>query len=135
MKKKEMEMTDLKKLVPSLTACLSLPDGAFADAALVWCERRTFEGGWTYAVDRNTDGVDADHAYPAPMLGELLDAIAEDGWEVPTVSWFADRWHAAVEVPVTGDVIEETDGTNPAETALRLWFTLQKVREAKHAQE
>ena len=74
------------------------------------------------------------------------------GVEAASLAWMPLGWQAAwfseiepfpcavlkerfPNVPNLGDMIEETDGTNPAEAALRLWFTLKRVREAKNAQE
>lgn len=69
-----MEDKKLEKLVPPLDLCKQIPDGAFADSALVWY-RATISGD--YVVLPRLYKVDAARTVaPAPTPDEILAALA-----------------------------------------------------------
>jgi len=113
-------MSKLEDLVPPLDLCKRIPEGAFAESALVWVS--DYEN-W-YVVER--DVADPDIAIPAPTLEEILtDLIVfcdepvcfwQGGWYVQ-----ASRYNGAQ---------EEYDMTNSATAALKLWLDVNKTYKA-----
>ena len=66
----------LEEIVPPLDLCKKIPEGCFAESALVWIT--DFVGGKPIAEPRRY--APYDHiAAPAPTLAEILDAIDKTG--------------------------------------------------------
>ena len=78
-----MEKKTLESLVPPLDLCKKIPEGAFADSALVWFGHRHTDKTMA-VVPRNELGVGCQFflqkgvrvAYPAPTLEEIMAALA-----------------------------------------------------------
>lgn len=109
---------NLESIVPSLETCRKIPQGAFKDSALVWCDDLqgyfVLERPCTWAVT----------VCPAPTLAEILA-------ELPTVGCIVRVSEVGGNVEYTASLplsdIEETN-TNPATAALKLWMRVKGVQ-------
>ena len=111
-------MRKLEDLVPPLELCKMIPDGHFADSALVWAHN----GGMV--VERTQDAVTLGRL-PAPTLAEILEADhrmtitrSHTGITWAAEVWDGSRWYAMNDI-------------NSATAALKLWFEVNGVEVEK----
>lgn len=111
-------MNKLEDLVPDLELCKQIPDGAFADSALVWDS--DYER-W-YVTER--EKADPDIAIPAPTLAEIMadcpDCFARR-YKRANPKWaviFLRKYERVETVAF--------DETTPATAAMKLWLELNK---------
>jgi len=110
----------LEDLVPPLELCKQIPDGAFADSALVWEGSGTAiwqRGGKCYwhQIKCGTE------MFPAPTLQEIMVAIYDLGSLCPTC-WLARGWWE-----INTEFHKRASAgnpDNPAAAALKLWLEL-----------
>ena len=120
---------NLEQFVPPLELCKQIPQGAFADSALVWTE-----SNFT-AIIQARYFVTERHVWqpgicPAPTFAEILaalDAIFDD-CEYDVCVWNAAQpgeW--GIQIVVFGRTVNHTEyGANPATAALKLWMEVNK---------
>ena len=119
-------MNKLKDLVPELELCKQIPEGAFADSALVWsysCDKRKTE---PFVEERDCidfcrrDMVNAPPVYPAPTLEEILSELILFG--EPCCFWQGGFY-------VRDDYgNDEYDMVNASTAGLKLWLRLNAER-------
>ena len=122
-------MSTLENIVPPLELCKKIPEGKFADSALVWWGAcvypRLYPDGVRYDTLWHKQGTT-----PAPTLQEILDALAR--------MELCPRLGAIL--PVTGNVVYSIcadwnlmckHGNNAAEAALKLWLEVNKGIKSK----
>ena len=108
-------------LVAPLELCKQIPDGAFADSALVWLNRSL---GWF--VEERHEGYDIIfETYPAPTLAEIMAELTSNKLDVPAVSFDGDRWTAFYTYHNSGNPMAPCEDDNPATAALKLWLELK----------
>ena len=117
-------MSSLEDLVPPLELCKQIPEGAFADSALVWWGACVYPRLYPDGVRFNTLW-HKKGTIPAPTLSEILEELATDenhvdvwnvdadaGWGVQVLEYF----------PVIGNHYQHD--RNPAIVALKLYLEL-----------
>lgn len=105
----------LENLVPPLELCKQIPEGKFADSAMVWVKVLEYINGSQKVIDRVIDRRIAFpcRRIPAPTLEEILNEFRNN--DVMIILWgLIDR-------------ISEND-SNLATAALKLWLQ-EKGRE------
>ena len=117
----ETKKSNLKKIVPPLDLCKQLPDGAFADSALVW-ERNVGLDLTEYSPVINTrkNALCQYVICPAPTLTEIMADIPcaimdKEGKTFTIVAARDEKYHG-----VSDDA--------PATAALKLWLELNKEK-------
>lgn len=109
-------MSTLEQLVPPLELCQQIPDGAFADSALVWVRMYRSQA---IGLDER-DGCCEEIVCPAPTLEEIMKKLPD-----MTSIQFIDTYpHWEITCPYTdttpcGDKVAAAD-------MLRLWLRLNK---------
>ena len=99
-------------LVAPLELCNKIPDGAFADSALVWLNRSL---GWF--VEERHEGYDIIfETYPAPTLAEIMSALPK----CVEYRWFDDGFYPSHPKHYAGDFADPS----PTTAVLKLWLTL-----------
>ena len=112
--------------MPDLELCKQIPEGAFADSALVWsysCDKRKTE---PFVEERDCidfcrrDMINAPPVYPAPTLKEIIGALPEN------VEY---RWFNGYFFPCHPK-LDATDfaGEIPEDAALKLWLKLESKK-------
>lgn len=125
-----MSKNKLETIVPPLELCKRMPDGAFADSALIWM----FDGFDWWVNAREFDAT-YDEAFPAPTLPEIMEALPKiDNKEnsLAVVPDFPDDG----EKRIFGEAWEVGYTTkncakdrNSATAALKLWLELNERKE------
>lgn len=125
----------LEELVPKIELCKLIPDGEFADSALVW---RIVRG--KYSGERVLDDVfprecgrcgtmdSGSILAPAPTLLEIMVEIDNLGGWCPTAYRLQNSWTVDYQEDNEDgmkDVVEQSDLDNPATAALKLWLELK----------
>ena len=118
-------MGKLEDLVPPLDLCKQIPEGEFADSALVWnttvCDE---EDGEICGVHERDDCESwmRENQIPAPTLAEIVDKLGNISL------WRADdTWEVSLKTDPENWLGRHSD--NPADSALRLWL---EVKGADH---
>ena len=111
----------LENIVPILADCKKIPQGCFADNALVWMIS-PYQSDKLIVIERWRYG--AGEVYPAPTLAEILAELTTVGCVV-RVSEVGGNVEYTASLPLSD--IEETN-TNPATAALRLLDRLKGVQ-------
>ena len=121
-------MSELENLVPPRGLCKMIPEGAFADSALIW-----MYDGQDWWVNAREFDASYDEAHPAPTLAEIMAEIVKLKdlrglnnhvylkWD--REAWRADCWDDGYHV------IEMHDIANAATAALKLWLELKGAEE------
>lgn len=112
----------LESLVPPLDLCKQIPQGKFADSALVWRYDRDIE---QYIVCVRCPY--SDKQIPAPTLEEIMEAMGNCGDVFLRKD--GDGWMIMRELPGDGCDSEHAPD-HPATAALRLWFDVKGRRDA-----
>lgn len=127
---------NLESLVPPLELCKQIPEGKFADSALVWNRHR-------YVSERETVYLRGIHgvAAPAPTLQEIMaELYSEADGCCELVNCYIDRsgWEVEAEYECHDDSGYggrispcSQDGNNPAAAALKLWLKEQNNKNEK----
>ena len=110
----------LEDLVPPLEMCKRIPEGAFADSALVWL-RESGHSGSFYIAERN-DYLDRVKRIPAPTLEEILRGLTAGGLDEPAAYFDGDKWIAYYEYHNSGGPMTPITSSSGAAAALRLWL-------------
>ena len=116
-------MSNLEDLVPPLELCKRIPEGCFADSALVWNEG--FVKG-NFVIEQRGFGMH--YIAPAPTLQEILLAIDEAGGVCPECYYLKNTWKIDCRDKLFNyeELIEAEDEYNPATAALKLWLKLNE---------
>ena len=130
----------LEDLVPPPELCKQIPEGAFADSALVWY-RATISGDYV-VLPRLYKNVDAARTVaPAPTLAEILEALPTsitgekncrfylrlfDFRLVPKGYWQVGYAHVGLGRVILAKGQHKCSPTNPATAALELWMEVCK---------
>lgn len=123
----------LEDLVPPMKLCKQIPEGNFADSALVW--RGTNHLWWNYyTMPRecgNCRDLDpSEIVIPAPTLPEIMQAIDLSGGYCPTCYYQSNTWQMDYETESDPpDTAYQEDRDNPATAALKLWLELERGEE------
>lgn len=119
-------MSDLADLVPPLSLCMKIPQGKFADSALVWVMRKKCfpdiaPRGFVF---------ECDVIYPAPTLNDILPALDDLGLCCPTAKFDCVEWSVYwIDNHVNEIVCARKTGKNPSTCALELWLEEQEGAE------
>lgn len=120
-------MNNLEQLVPPLELCKQIPEGAFADSALVWqCAMflATMPPKYVWEV-RPRNECFGHEVPPAPTLAEILEALPcdmlADFYLSPT-----DRGTYRIDMVMNDTASEIANGDTPATAALKLWMEVNK---------
>lgn len=114
---------NLENLVPPLKLCKRIPEGAFADSALVWSRRASRFAPHEWVIPRGYAAEVSDIA-PAPTLAEIMPECGN-----PFYMWNDGKgWE--VFCPANLKVLRNYD-PNPATAALKLWLELEGVNHDK----
>ena len=107
----------LEKIVPPLELCKKIPDGAFADSALVWGEDSTPVGYMSEVVPRPENEDAYGWIYPAPTLAEIMKRLPK----CVEYRWFDDGFYPSHPKHYAGDFADP----DPTTAALKLWLELR----------
>lgn len=137
-------MSNLEKLVPPLELCKQIPNGEFADSALVW-DNVSGYGCTDWHVCKRVKRkvqlrefcVSPKHAdVPAPTVEEILDDLPDKYIErdlsyTPVIIKPYDMFET-YQIGYTNSCFEpfkgyRVRGDNLAEAALRLWFKVKGI--------
>ena len=118
----------LESLVPPLDLCKKIPEGAFADSALVWCimQDKVF-GDKPKVIERtlaDTQYFQRDSKFPAPTLDEILAALADFGKKATAGCIRDSQGRHVFSAGYYAGTYTRIDRT-PATAALRLWFDVK----------
>jgi len=117
-------MNGIENLVPDLELCKQIPEGAFADSALVWsysCDKRKTE---PFVEERDCIDfcrmgmVNAPPVYPAPTLAEIMGALPKN----VEYQFFNGKFLPCHPKFDEDDFADE----KPEDAALKLWLELNK---------
>jgi hypothetical protein len=122
-------MNDLERLVPDIKLCKKIPEGKFADSALVWQARTdAIELEWIVVPREQAEPMM--RRIPAPTLAEISEALEnhgsvftrrdDDGWMVMLEMAGDDEGYGY-------DAKIERDPANPATAAMKLWLEFKGV--------
>lgn len=117
-------MSKLKTIVPPPELCEAIPEGGFADSALIG----TYSDGKWIVLPRCKELEALPHA-PAPTLQEIMVAIHELDFIRPTCYYKGNGWEVdcndpSPEIP---HLFYAEDQDSAATAALKLWLELEKV--------
>ena len=119
---------NLEQLVPPLELCQQIPQGAFADSALVWEEDFCVFGKLPPHVVPREENTYHTIIAPAPTLQEIMAKIPMDKMLLFRFGYDEDQgwglWNER-------DCVQLID--NPATAALRLWFSIKNEARATKA--
>jgi len=122
---------NLEQLVPPLELCQQIPQGAFADSALVWT--RTWCRGEPCVQPREEANENGWTTYaPAPTLAEILETLPKFNKNevcLAVVPDFPDEGEKRIfgEAWAVGYTDKDSvKDTTPATAALRLWMEVNK---------
>ena len=107
----------LEKIVPPLELCKKIPDGAFADSALIWHVQGS-PVGYMKELERR-DELHAERfgvVLPAPTLAEIMSALPK----CVEYRWFDDGFYPSHPKHYAGDFADPS----PTTAVLKLWLTL-----------
>ena len=114
-------MSNLEELVPPMELCRKIPEGCFADSALVW----RWNGNNGAVFER--DGFPQEK-YPAPTLQEIMKELPD--------RTSIEIWDSYPQfVTFTPELNETPASNNGAEAALRLWLEVNKTYKANKTYE
>lgn len=121
-------MSILEDLVPPRKLCQQIPEGAFADSALVWVTCGDIEPQYKAVDKRHFPYIPEEGAlvYPAPTLAEILDALARR-LVAPSLDVLITS-HGLIcgSVNVGRLVVAFCSPDNSATAALKLWLEVRK---------
>ena len=108
-------MSNLEDLVPPLDLCRKIPEGAFADSALVWVIMTDTDPEiWERSKTKNIPLIWK--AVPAPTWQEIMEGLNED---MSSIEYRDSSPHWVVHSPYTDTT---PAGDNVAEALLRYWM-------------
>ena len=121
---------DILTLVPPYLMCKQIPEGAFAESALVYW---IFQRGVMVQSRRIPMAMSGRRCVPAPTLMEIMSAIRAAGGFWPTCSLYANEWCVGCykDDPKQYDVdnhVRAGDPDNPATAALQVWFKIKELK-------
>ena len=124
----------LESLVPPVDLCSKIPDGIFADSALIWC----YDGDFWHVEARSTSFYNKEEDIrPAPTLQEILNELPKYNENEVTLACvpsflpgdkgriFGEAW--SVGYTAKSNITD----ANPVTAALKLWLELNKKEEEK----
>ena len=117
-------MSNLEELVPPLDLCKQIPEGCFADSAMVYAVTKH---SLNYCFgDRRCLINDYRELIPAPTLQEIIYELDNnaDIWQDDDGIWSVFNYPYGHESGMTKD-----SPINPATAALKLWLELNKEGE------
>lgn len=114
----------LEQVVPPLELCAKIPDGAFADSALVWEEDSCVFGKLPPHVVSREENTYHTILAPAPTLQEIMEAIDQSFDANLTATFNLGQW--VVEYRHYPKKGIGSDNFNPATAALKLWLEVSK---------
>ena len=117
----------LESLVPPLDLCKKIPEGAFADSALVWEEDSCVFGKLPPHVIPREENTYHTILAPAPTLDEILAALADFGKKATAGCITDSQGRHVFSAGYYADTYYRIDRT-PAAAALRLWFDVKGQR-------
>jgi len=115
-----MSKNKLETLVPPLELCNLIPEGAFADSALIWHVQGS-PVGYMKDLERR-DELHAERfgvVLPAPTLVEILVELARTRSLISVTAPISGGWQ------VYGWKTQVEEDRNPAIAALKLWLELK----------
>jgi hypothetical protein len=132
-------MSSLENLVPPLELCRQIPEGAFADSALVWgftMFLASYPPKPVWEVMPRNRSFGSATKIPAPTLAEILEALDIGGHICITCIKEYNTWKVECEdmpeierdsagYPVI-DIVSRRDSINPAIAALKIWMEVNK---------
>ena len=107
------EERDIERLVPSLDLCRQIPEGKFANSALIW-----MDDGSDWWVNVRDYDPSYDEAFPAPTLAEIMDELPR----TVEYRWYEDGFYPSHPKFYAGDFADK----NAAAAALKLWLALRE---------
>lgn len=114
----------LEELVPPLELCKQIPEGEFADSALVWAGDQFYQN--IRVLPRGCQCIKIDAVIsPAPTLAEILAALGDIDCgtncecenEIRIGLWWVSVWR--------GGFRTSKQDKNPATAALKLWLEVK----------
>ena len=127
-------MSTLESIVPPLDLCLKIPQGQFADSALVWWGACVYPRLYPDGVRFNTLW-HKKGTTPSPTLQEILVELKDEEAFVLFGKHKNDRkWHAYCNHPdgYVDSRIPAEDRDNPATASLKLWLELNGKENTKN---
>lgn len=109
-------MSTLEQLVPPLELCQQIPDGAFADSALVWVRMYRSQA---IGLDER-DGCCEEIVCPAPTLEEIMAKMPD----MTSIQYLNDYPHWELFCPYFDRT--PAGGKNAASDMLELWIRWNK---------
>ena len=126
-------MSKLEDLVPPLELCKQIPEGEFADSALVWMVLPDGSLHPVFPIIARDATLPDDDIIPAPTLAEIMVALDAAGWYCPTAYYQVNTWKVDCESdPVDEEfnslptILDAEDKDNAATAALKLWLEVNK---------
>lgn len=126
-------MSDIAGIVPQRSLCEKIPEGCFANSALVYCVVGDGSGGerWYLVERKNAGETKYPEIHPAPTLEEILLEIEKLGFYCPSAchhhTWIAECECDPVDVEADPfpDAPSAADKRSGATAALLLWLDIQ----------
>lgn len=129
---------NFEKQVPDLELCKLLPPGCFEKSTFVWsfsCDKRLTEPfvDWRDDIEFcRKNMINAPDVYPAPLLEEILSAIAELGFFCPTVFYHNRSWEISCMTGSDDDMdakyIYKSAAEHPTNAGIKLYRQLLKQK-------
>ena len=123
-----------EQLVPPLELCKKIPEGKFAESALVWEEDSCVLGKLPPHVVPRKENTYHTILAPAPTLAEITEALYKEAEGCcPIVNCFYDKegWDVVADYECHddsgyGSSYVQMKDLNPATAALKLWLEVNK---------
>ena len=120
--------------------CIKIPEGNFADSALVWAcakgapKTEDPDDPKKWSIKFRTAVTPEEDCIPAPTVQEIMVQLDESGYAFPTCYLQGTMWVVACEdadhgMPAPAILGEESGYFNPGTGALRLWFEAMRLLE------
>lgn len=117
-------MNNLESIVPPLELCKFIPEGKFAESALVFNYHEC--GGGHYTLIERRYAPPDKPLIPAPTLQEILAAIGSSFDARITCEYHFGLWEVAYSYyPQEAFAVDED---NPVIAALRVWLELERKK-------
>jgi len=118
---------NLESIIPPLKLCKIIPQGSFADSALVWKE---FVTGMMYpptdwGICARWQNNPSKECYPATTLSEVLAELITAGVGISGNVIMSNPYYTISTLPYDHD--HEASDENPVTAAMRLWLKLQGI--------
>ena len=125
------EKKGLESIVPTLELCRRIPQGAFADSALIW-----FFDGTDWWVNAREFDASSEEEFPAPTTDEILAELAKfpHYFNNATLEIDKDAFIVGAFKPNRGNPgshLTENRDARPVVAALKLWLEVDDVEVGK----